>query len=72
MDDDRRDDVWRQLPERLANLAIRVHLLPWTPAGYGAPLPRPAHGEAEVLTPRPTVEALRAGYHPFLHPSAGA
>lgn len=32
MDDDRRDDVWRQLPERLANLAIRVHLLPWTPA----------------------------------------
>ncbi len=53
-------------------MVVGKSLLPWTPAGYGAPLPRPAYGEAQVLTPRPTVEALRAGYHPLLHPSAGA
>jgi hypothetical protein len=47
-------------------------LLPWAPGAYGSPLPRPASGLVEVLTPRPTVEALRAGYRPVLHPSAGA
>jgi hypothetical protein len=44
-------------------------LLPWHPAGYGAPRPRPA-ATAVVLTPRPTVAILRAGYAPALHPSA--
>ena len=29
-------------------------------------------GPAEVLTPRATVEAIRAGYRPLLHPSAQA
>lgn len=47
-------------------------LLPWAPGAYGAPLPRPASGAVEVLTPRPTVEVLRAGYRPVLHPTAGA
>lgn len=46
-------------------------LLPWAPDGYGAALPRPAPGEVQVLTPRPSVEALRAGYRPVLHPSVG-
>jgi len=32
MDDDRRNAVWSELPERHAKLAIRVRLLPWTPA----------------------------------------
>lgn len=31
MDDERRNDVWRELPERHVKLAIRVRLLPWTP-----------------------------------------
>lgn len=51
-------------------MILGAGLLPWTPAGYGAPLPRPAAGEVEVLTPRPTVALLRAGYRPVLHPSA--
>ena len=45
-------------------------ILPWGPEGYGAPAPRPT-GTVEVLTPEPTVGALRAGYAPRLHPSAG-
>jgi hypothetical protein len=44
-------------------------LLPWSPAGYGAGLPRPV-GPAEVLTPAPTVAVLAAGYLPAIHPSA--
>lgn len=46
-------------------------LLPWAPGGYGTPLPRPASGLVEVLTPLPSVAALRAGYRPALHSSAG-
>jgi hypothetical protein len=46
-------------------------LLPFSPGGYGAPLPRPG-GAATVLTPRPLVDALRAGYAPALHHSARA
>jgi hypothetical protein len=34
----------------------------WTPGGYGAS--HPADGGAEVLTPRSTVAAFRAGYRP--------
>lgn len=45
-------------------------LLPWTPDGYGRPLPRPGSGRATVLTPAPAVAVLRAGYRPVLHPSA--
>jgi hypothetical protein len=37
-------------------------LLPWSPQGYGAPIPRPKLGEAQVLTPLATVEVLLAGY----------
>lgn len=43
--------------------------LPFAPAGYGAPRPRPDR-EVTVLTPVPAVAALRAGYAPVLHPSA--
>jgi hypothetical protein len=45
-------------------------VLPYAPAGYGAPLRRP-DGAAKVLTPAPTVAALTAGYCPALHPTAG-
>ena len=43
----------------------------WSPAGYGPPRQRPA-GEVLLLTPPTTVAALRAGYRPGWHPSAGA
>ena len=52
--------------------AYLVHgdtLLPWQPDGYGAPLPRPS-ATVDVLTPPSTVNALRAGYRPALHPTA--
>ena len=51
-------------------IVLGASLLPWTPDGYGPPLPRPTSGLVEVLTPRPTVAVLRAGYRPVLHPSA--
>ncbi|PKP74474.1 MAG: hypothetical protein CVT84_08100 [Alphaproteobacteria bacterium HGW-Alphaproteobacteria-6] len=52
-------------------MVLGARLLPWTPAGYGAPCPRPTGGRVAVLTPAPTVAVLRAGYRPVLHCSAG-
>src|SRR6266545_101570 len=52
-------------------LVLGGDLLAWTPAGYAERRRRPA-GEVTVLTPAPTVAAMRAGYAPSLHPSAHA
>jgi len=52
-------------------LVLGGALLPWTPQGYGTRRPRPS-AVVEVLTPESTVNALRAGYRPALHPSAAA
>lgn len=38
--------------------------------GYGSIHQRPRSGEADVLTPKPTVAAMKQGYRPALHPSA--
>jgi len=43
--------------------------LPWTPEGYGTPIPRPT-GACELLTPPTICAALSAGYVPVWHPSA--
>ena len=43
---------------------------PWSFSGYG-PWQRRPGGMVEVLTPGSTVEALRAGYQPQRHRSAG-
>jgi hypothetical protein len=54
--------------------ALAVHgdwLLEWTPAGYRARRKRPGGLTVEVLTPPAMVGALRAGYRPAWHPSAG-
>jgi hypothetical protein len=56
-------------------LVLPDRLVPWSgrsSAGYGAPVERPRRGDALVLTPRATVEVLRHGYRPVVHPSAGA
>jgi hypothetical protein len=42
----------------------RDRLLPWSFEGYGAPVPRPRRGPANVLTPPSIVAALSAGYAP--------
>jgi hypothetical protein len=41
----------------------------WTPAGYTGRID-PFDGPAAVLTPRATVDAIRAGYRPLTDPSA--
>jgi hypothetical protein len=43
--------------------------LPFSPVGYGAPVTRPS-GRVMVLTPKPVVPVLRAGYRPRMHNSA--
>lgn len=52
-------------------LVLGGELLAWTPSGYAERRPRPP-GDLTVLTPRPTVAAIRAGYVPLVHPSASA
>lgn len=49
-------------PEGQAQLVQSDHLLPYTASGYGAPLRRPRYGDVTVLTPKPLVEVLQAGY----------
>lgn len=43
---------------------------PWSLAGYGPPTDLAPDEAVKVLTPRPIVEAIRAGYRPDVHPSA--
>lgn len=49
-------------------------LLPWSPAGYASPVElRALRSERmRLLTPASTLAALRGGYRPVWHPSAGA
>jgi hypothetical protein len=46
-------------------------MLPWSLEGYGAPAPVSAQSVVTLLTPPSIVAALRAGYRPMVHPSAG-
>ena len=43
----------------------------YSPAGYGAAQPIP-RGDVTVLTPKPILDVLSAGYRPMLHPSVPA
>ena len=47
---------------RQAYLVAAGAIHPWSHAGYGKPLPIPMHGNVSVLTPKPIVDVLRAGY----------
>lgn len=53
-----------------AHLVLGHKLLVWCPGGYRWRQPRPRGIEVNVLTPRSTVAAIRAGYEPEVHPSA--
>jgi hypothetical protein len=46
-------------------------LLAWSPGGYQEHRPRQRGKRAWVVTPSSTVEAIRAGYFPVVHASAG-
>jgi hypothetical protein len=53
-----------------ACLLWQDHLLVWSPGGYRRRAERRGSEEVEVLTPRSTVAAIRAGYIPHVHPTA--
>jgi hypothetical protein len=61
--------IRRESVER-AYLLWRDELLAWSPGGYRDRLLRLKGERVVVLTPRPTVEAIRAGYVPEVHPTA--
>jgi hypothetical protein len=70
---------WPELPtgafvlvDGTAALVLPDRLMPWSGQGYGSAIPRPVAGDAVVLTPRASVEVLRHGYRPALHPSVEA
>jgi hypothetical protein len=54
-----------------ANLVWGDKLFPWTFGGYAKPMARPTKGAVLVVTPRSTVEVIRAGYVPAVHLTAG-
>lgn len=51
-------------------LVTADHLRPFTPDGYGPALRQDHDDVVTVLTPRPMVALLAAGYRPRLHPTA--
>ena len=56
------------LQEDVPHLIVEGVARPWSLRGYGAPVtPRNC---AQLITPPSTVAVLRAGYRPWLHPSA--
>ena len=56
------------LVDDVASLVLGDRVVPWSPAGYGPVEDRPTSGEALVMTPACTVEVLRHGYEPVVHP----
>jgi hypothetical protein len=53
-------------------LVVDDRLVPWPPAGYGPPRPRPSMGTVDLITPPASLAAVRAGFHPQLAPEAVA
>lgn len=58
------------LLDETAHLLLGDQAFAFRPDGYGPAIARPA-GMATVITPRPTLAVLAAGYRPVIHPSAG-
>ncbi|MEJ6397954.1 hypothetical protein [Yoonia sp. 208BN28-4] len=59
---------WADTP----HLVQASRLLPYTPGGYGSPIVAQMDTVVSVLTPKPSVAVLSAGYTPQVHPSAAA
>ena len=67
------DGVFVRLPSEEGTARLKWHgrLLAWTPSGYESPIPdADFSSRLTVLTPACTVEVLRAGYVPEVHPTA--
>jgi hypothetical protein len=60
-----------ELPDQ-AWLVLGDHLWRWSAAGYSDRTPRPKNTQVQVLTPKSTVAAIKAGYTPEIHPSAAS
>jgi hypothetical protein len=56
----------------MPKLVLQDALMPVTSQGYGLSEKRASMGEVTVLTPIPTLTALREEYRPILHPSVGS
>lgn len=54
---------------RVPKLLLGTRAYPFEGYGYGPPVARPDKETVEVMTPRPTVATLSAGYRPTLHSS---
>ena len=52
-------------------LVQACHIRAWTSAGYGPPSPRPASIGVEALTPPSIIAAIKLGYRPTIHETAG-
>jgi len=71
--DDLPDGVFITLEQR-KDQALLIHgdsLLAWSPGGYRERLRRRNGEVVSVLTPQSSIAAIRAGFVPQLHPSAG-
>ena len=62
--------VTLQGPGEDAHLIRGDELLAWSPGGYRERRPRPRGERVSVLTPASTVNVIRAGYVPEVHPTA--
>ena len=71
--DDLPDGVFVTLGRRegCACLISGDEVLAWSPGGYRERQQRPRGKVVTVLTPGSTVNAIRSGYMPEIHPSAG-
>lgn len=63
--------VVRSHPDATPQLVLGEQLFSYDPAGWHDPAPRPAPAtKVTVLTPRPSVGVLAAGFRPAVHPTA--
>ena len=53
------------------HLVWNGRILPWSFSGYGSAVAAPPETKVAVLTPRSVVRAIRAGFIPQVHASAG-
>lgn len=68
---------WQDVPDGcfvlhdgMPHLVLGARAIPWSTAGYAGPAPRPARGEATMITPPTIAAVLAAGYPVQIDPGA--